>query len=372
MVVGAEHDDRPVEAALALVQVVGEVTGDVGRVAVGLDDDAVLVVAELRGAQPGGALGLEDVPQLAQPRDGVLHGAGLVQRRLVVVDVEVHAERVQRRLDLVEHQRHAARPEDLLRGVVGQRGRVGLAGGRGVRDDARGDLLDVRAAVAVLGRLLPARPGEEGTGEPVDLRPVVVEVVLARDLSAAGLHEARERVADGGPPGAADVHGPGWVRRDELEVDPLPRERGVRAVRRAGLHDRLREPPCGGGLERDVQEAGAGDVDLGDARDRGQARGEERGQVARGHAGLLAELEGDVRRPVAVLALPRSLDGDLLWDVLGGERDGSVCDEAGQDGVQRLGELSGGHRQSLASRRHRPGRDSQAPRGARRGRTRHV
>ena len=46
-VVGAEHDQDAVEAPLALVEVVGQVAGDVRRNAVALDDDPVLVVAEV-------------------------------------------------------------------------------------------------------------------------------------------------------------------------------------------------------------------------------------------------------------------------------------------------------------------------------------
>ena len=109
VVVGAEHDDAAVEAALALVQVVGEVAGDVGGLAVGLDDDAVLVVAELGRAQPGRAVGLEDVAERAQSVDRALDGAGLVQVVLVEVDVEVDAEVVQARLDLAEHEVHPDR-----------------------------------------------------------------------------------------------------------------------------------------------------------------------------------------------------------------------------------------------------------------------
>ena len=73
------------------------------------------------------------------------------------------------------------------------------------------------------------------------------------------------------------------------------------------------------------------------------------GRLTPVHPGLLAELEGDVRGPVAVLTLARSLDGDLLGQVLRGQGEGALLDETGQDGVQRLGELGGGHRQSLAT-----------------------
>ncbi len=66
VVVGTEHDHEAVEAPLALVEVVGAVGGEVGPVAVGLTDDAVLVVAEVGGAQPDGAILLVDVALLAE------------------------------------------------------------------------------------------------------------------------------------------------------------------------------------------------------------------------------------------------------------------------------------------------------------------
>ena len=53
MVVGAEHVDRPVEAAVELVGEVDDVGGAVGRRAgLGADQDAVVVVAVGRRARP--------------------------------------------------------------------------------------------------------------------------------------------------------------------------------------------------------------------------------------------------------------------------------------------------------------------------------
>ena len=61
VVVGAEHVDQALEAALELVPVVGDVGGEVGRLAVGADQDPVLVVAEVGRAQPERALALVGV-----------------------------------------------------------------------------------------------------------------------------------------------------------------------------------------------------------------------------------------------------------------------------------------------------------------------
>ena len=97
VVVGAEHDDDPVEAALALVEVVGQVAGDVGRLPSDLMTTRSLSSPKSVVRSHDRAVLLEDVALLAQPGDGALDRAGLVQRVLVEVDVEVDAEVVQRR-----------------------------------------------------------------------------------------------------------------------------------------------------------------------------------------------------------------------------------------------------------------------------------
>ena len=56
VVVGAPDVDLALEAALALVLVVGDVRGEVGVLAAGAHEHAILVVAELGRAQPQRAL----------------------------------------------------------------------------------------------------------------------------------------------------------------------------------------------------------------------------------------------------------------------------------------------------------------------------
>ena len=210
-----------------LVQVVGEVAGDVGRLAVALDHDAVLVVTECAGAQPGCAVLLVDVAGLAQPRDGLVHPAAGVHRVFVGVDVEVGAELVQRLLDVGEHQVDADVAEGLVLLGVGQAQRVGR-----LLQDLRGDVGDVAARVAVLRGGLALGGGDQRAGEPVDLGAVVVEVVLAHHVGALRGQQPAQRVADGGPAGAADVDRPGRVGRDELQVDLVAGQRVGVAVRR--------------------------------------------------------------------------------------------------------------------------------------------
>ena len=167
MVVGAEHIDGHVGrvfGAVALVPVVGDVGGEVGELAVGLDDHAVLVVTMLGGFEPSGAVLVVDIAVRFELFDGGFDLLVGVEAVLVEPDVEVHAEVLHGLLNLVEHHRHCALAEFLAHfGVVlaerftvivqalilvGQRGQV-HAVGLGFGFDAGGDFVDIGALVAV-------------------------------------------------------------------------------------------------------------------------------------------------------------------------------------------------------------------------------
>ena len=79
VVVGAEDVDELREAPLQLVPMVCQVRSDVGVLAVVLDENAVLIVAVLGGAEPEGALALVGEALLAHPLDELLHRAGVAQ-----------------------------------------------------------------------------------------------------------------------------------------------------------------------------------------------------------------------------------------------------------------------------------------------------
>ena len=170
---------------------------------------------------------------LAKLGDGLFDAARGVHRVFVGIDVEVGAEVVQRLLDVGEHQVDADGAERLAHLVVRQAQRIGFLG-----EHLGGDVFDVVARVAVVGRRLALRGGDQRVGEPVDLGAVVVEVVLAYDFGALGGQQPAQRVADGGPAGAADVDGPGGIGGDELEVDVLTFESVGVAVVRAGVDRR--------------------------------------------------------------------------------------------------------------------------------------
>src|SRR5205823_12295182 len=83
MVVGRPHLDHAVVAALLeSAQQVSEVGGEVSRLSVGADHDAVLLVIAWV-AKPQRAVALLDAPGLAQPLHRLLRQAGLPQTVLV-------------------------------------------------------------------------------------------------------------------------------------------------------------------------------------------------------------------------------------------------------------------------------------------------
>ena len=87
----------------------------------------------------------------------------------------------------------------------------------------RRELLDVVALVAVVRRLLAPANGFDRGAEPVHLPAGVVVVVLARDVVAGELEQARDRVAVRAVARVRDRERTGRVRRDHLDLYPLAR-----------------------------------------------------------------------------------------------------------------------------------------------------
>jgi hypothetical protein len=338
VVVGAEHVDARRETAVALVEVVRAVCGEVGAFSVGADDDPVLVIAEVGGPQPDRPVLLEDVALLGEPVGDALDRAGVVERLLGEPDVEVRAEALQRLLLEPELELVAGGPEGLDLRLLRHHGQD-----RVLLHDLRGQILDVRTLIQALAlrHVLAVGPQRQRHAEVVHLVAGVVDVELARDVGAGRFQQPAQGVADGGPPGVAQVQRARRVGGDELQVDVLAGEGLAAAVRLALLDDALGQFARGPGGQAQVEETGPGYVDPGDAVHPAQTLGEQLGQGARRHAGGLGQLEGDVGGVVAVVAVLRSLDGHGLENRGQGQR---TLGDGGVDGVEDgLGKLLGSH-----------------------------
>ena len=347
MVIGAEQVDAQVEAALALVDVVGGVGREVGVFAIGLDEHPVLVVVEVGRAQPDCAVHLIDMAVLAQLLEPVLDRIRLVQRALGVPDVEHGAEQGEHMLLLGELPRvgRFAEGRHLLIGRQGEQIRL-------LRNDFYCEVEDVAALVAVLRDRLTMRSRHDRGTELVHLDAPVVDVELLGDRGSCRREHPGEGIAHCSPTGMAQVEGAGRVRGDELDVHG-PAGEGIAVPEHlASLDDAPGHLALRGSVEGDVDEAGAGHLGRCDAIGLGELDGQLLGDHPRGHAGLLREGQRDVRRIVAVLAGLRSLDVNLGGDV---DREGSGRDKAGKRITHAGGEGIRSHRASVSALLPRPG-----------------
>ena len=138
---------------------------------------------------------------------------------------------------------------------------IGLHGFAGQK--VVGNVLDVVAVVGGFGPVGIAgldalRAQLHGSGEGVDLHARVVVIELARDLPALRGQQVADGVAQRGLPPVAHVQRAGGVGADEFHQHAVPALRLPAVVflqRQHFAHGLL----LGGGLEADVDEAGAGD-----------------------------------------------------------------------------------------------------------------
>jgi hypothetical protein len=176
-----------------------------------------------------------------------------------------------------------------------------------LRAQAARDVDDVVALVAVVGKahvdaaqFEVAQPHRHR--EDVHLAPGIVDVVLALHGMAGGFEQVRHAGAERGAAAVPDMQRAIGVGRDELDLYRLARlGRGV-PVTLAVFEHAPQRAQAAGLVQMEIDEARAGDLDLGDvlrARHRG---GEGLGQFARLAPGRLGQQQGDIGRVVAVLA----------------------------------------------------------------------
>ena len=361
VVVGAPDVDDVIDA-LELIPVIGNVGGEVGVLAVGLDQDAVLVIAQVGGAEPQGAVLGVEVTHLVELLKGAVDGGGAgglalgvlhIQRALGEPTIEVAIDGVAEVTHVVDHLHIAALAEalhallrigvdplvavgapelgSLVDDVVAAVGvlaqglgkvvlvRMGLGmlvvlvGNKGVAvgDQQLVSLVDIHALLGDdVGKLHIARA--DGVAEGVHLRAVVVDVELTLDVVTGVVHNTAERVAQRGPAAVADVHGADGVGGDELDL-------GLQATTDVGLsevHTLLaslaKDGILDGNGEVEVDEAGACDLDFLNRGVLGHMGNDGLGDLARGAVGQLGGLQGHGRGPLAMRSVSRSLDSAIV------------------------------------------------------------
>ena len=361
VVVGAPDVDDVVDA-LELIPVIGNVGGEVGVLAIGLDQDAVLVVAQVGGAEPQGTVLGVEVAHLVELLKSAVDGGGAgglalgvlhVQRALGEPTIEVAVNGVAKVAHVVDHLYIAALAEalhallrigvdpliavgapelgSLVDDVVAAVGvlaqslgkvvliRMGLGvlivlvGNKGVAvgDQQLVSLVDIHALLGDdVGKLHIARA--DGVAEGVHLRAVVVDVELALNVVTGVIHNTAKGVAQSGPAAMADVHGADGVGGDELDL-------GLQAATDVGLSEvhallagLAKDGVLDGNREVEVDEAGACDLDLLDCGVLGHMGNDGLGDLARGAVSQLGGLQGHGGGPLAMRSVSRSLDSAIV------------------------------------------------------------
>jgi len=169
-------------------------------------------------------------------------------------------------------------------------------------------------------------------GQVVDLHAGIVVVELALHVPAAGVEQAAEAIADRRVAAVAHVQRAGGVGRDEFHAHRAAGATGVAAVGVALGHDPAHFGVVGLGGEEEIDEAGAGDLHLGQQRVRRQRGDQFFRQFTRLGASRLGQQHGQVGGEIAVLAAARALDHEPGRVEVGGQ--GAVVPQ-GVEGLQQ-------------------------------------
>ena len=285
VVVGAPYVDDPIESSLELVEVIGDVGGEVGALSVGPDQHAVLFVAVRRGVEPERSVSLVGFATLAQDLEGAWDGPRGDERALGEPVVEHHPETGQivadPAQDVGEHGIGHQRVVVLSEGGPGRRDegvevRILALGGRRLAQVAAkpnvvlpgqlpGHVPDVLSLVAAAGERRAARPVDNlqvaqpyAESQDVHLAARVVHVVLAFDVPAHRLEQIGHRRTAGRAAPVSDVERTGRVDRHELHLHPPARKAPRSAPRGPRADDLGRDALKGFVRHREVDEAGAG------------------------------------------------------------------------------------------------------------------
>ena len=341
MVIRAEHVDQDLEATLAFVEVIGDIRSEIRLDAVLAHDDAIFIVAELRGAKPLRAVLLVHAILLTQFHDRAIDRTAGRELALRGPAIEAHTERGEIIANLAEHLVEAVLQHLLEADVADQFTRardhgidilVLVTAGGGIRrqvgEHLRGGLLkcvadlhaqqrcygeNVVAAIRVLRKDngLPAlfdiaQPDTDG--EDLHLSSRVVDVELAVHIEARSLQQIAQRGAISGLPTMTHMHRPGGIRGDELEIDLAAGAEVRPAVALALLVDADQFLHVHIAREKQIDEAGARDLGLGHER-RGRQRPDDAfGDVPRLALRGLGEAHRDVAGKVAMHGIARALE----------------------------------------------------------------
>ena len=103
MVICTQQVDGSIGTAATLIKVVGDVTGEVRCLTVGLNQNTILVIAVRGRPQPNGSILVKDFAALTQSLNCSVNSSRIMERIFVEENVKFRAEITQALLDFIEH-----------------------------------------------------------------------------------------------------------------------------------------------------------------------------------------------------------------------------------------------------------------------------
>ena len=308
MMIGTPQVDQVVEPTLHLIVVVGHIGHEVRVLAVFLQQNTVLIIAEIGGTEPGGAILVVQVTLLVHDLKRAGDGrrtvfVDLIKAALAKPGIERGTKTGEGFTDKIEHLLVSDFTERLYALLVADAlPLVAIA-----IDDALGDILHIAAAIALLGHLdivtkqLHIANGNRIT-EDIHLNAMVVDVILFGYLITRMTHNARNGIAKRCPATMTNMHRTRRIGRHILKVDVTRstfRQRTLTEVETLCTHT------SSNGLERgrrqlNVDETRTCDLDRCDHIVFGQMINDDLRNLARIFVGQLCRTHGNGRSPIAI------------------------------------------------------------------------
>jgi hypothetical protein len=177
-----------------------------------------------------------------------------------------------------------------------------------------------------------AQPGRYG--KDVHLPAGVIDVILARHLVAGKGQQRAQAGAVGGAAAMADMQRAGGIGGNEFDLQAAGHASVLRraATEIIARRPAPRPPPrCAPRRQREIDEAGAGDLDLRDKRRGRQLAHHALGDLARIGLQFARQLHPQVAGEITVAGLLGALENDVGKPLGGGD--------AGKRGAQQAGEM---------------------------------
>ena len=313
MMVRSPDIDHAIKPTAILIVMIGDVRSEVGQRAIGLAQDAILVVTKIRRTEPQGSVLFKGKASLLQALKGFFNSSALHKRTLGEPHLMLNPEFPQVFLDAVEDGLHTVGKTPVLPFRIGKGGQPWIFVHHLARNinDIGPSIVIFRPFHSYSGKFLGTQPN--GKAKEPHLAASVVDIVFRRDVITGKTEDARQGIAHRRAPAMTDMERAGGVCRNVLHLylAAFPNSGLPKAI--GGIINAPDRFTPELGAERHVQKAGASHFNGGQGSILiPQGFGHFCGQLARRHPCGLGGYQRQVGSQIAVLGIFGRFDDGLI------------------------------------------------------------